>query len=88
MEIKNYMELIVEEAVDRELAEINEAWAKNPKAKLDLMALVLNRLPAKYVVTDKGRIMTKITETEVQFQADIIRELVRAIEIVRNNPRP
>ncbi len=87
MELKNYLEIIVEEAVDEELAKIKESWVKNIKAKLDIMAFVLNRLPARYIVTDKGRIMTKIKETEVQFQADIARELVNAIKIVKNNPR-
>lgn len=87
MELKNYMEIIVEEAVDDELSRIKEDWAKNKRCRLDLMALVLNRLPARYVVTDKGRIMTKIKETEVQFQADILRELVRAIAMVKKNPR-
>ncbi len=87
MELKNYMEIIVEEAVDDELSRIPEDWAKNKRCKLDIMALVLNRLPARYVVTDKGRIMTKIKETEVQFQADILRELVKAIAMVKKNPR-
>ncbi|MBI4845466.1 MAG: late competence development ComFB family protein [Candidatus Omnitrophica bacterium] len=87
MELKNYMELIVEEAVDRELENIKEPWAKNKRCKFDIMALVLNRLPARYIVTDKGRIMTKIKETEVQFQADILRELLKAIATVRKDPR-
>jgi competence protein ComFB len=86
MELKNYMEIVVEDAMDEELANINEEWAKTHKARLDIMAIVLNRLPARYIVTDKGRIMTKIKETEVQFQADILREMVRAIKIVRDNP--
>jgi len=87
MELKNYMEIVVEELVEKECSGINEDWAKNKRCKLDVMALVLNRLPARYVVTDKGRIMTKIKETEVQFQADILRELIRAIGIVRKDPR-
>jgi len=87
MEMKNYMEIVVEDAVDKELSRINEEWTKNPKTKLDIMALILNRLPARYIVTDKGRIMTKITETEVQFQADILRELVNAVKLVKKNPQ-
>jgi len=87
MELKNYLELVVKDAVERELASIDEEWAKDERCKLDIMALVLNRLPARYIVTDKGRIMTKIKETEVQFQADILRELVKAIKIVTKNPR-
>ena len=87
MELKNYMELVVKDAVEQELSSIDEEWAKDERCKLDIMALVLNRLPARYIVTDKGRIMTKIKETEVQFQADILRELVKAIRIVTKNPR-
>ncbi len=87
MELKNYMEIVVEDAVDKELTRMDEEWTKNPKSKLDIMALILNRLPARYIVTDKGRIMTKITETEVQFQADILRELVKAIKLVKKNPQ-
>ena len=86
MELKNYMELVVEDAVESELGKIEDEWAKTHKAKLDIMALALNRLPARYIVTDKGRIMAKINETEVQFQADILREVIRAIGIVRKNP--
>ena len=86
MELKNYLEIVVEDAVDQELAKMNEEWTKSHKCKLDIMALVLNRLPARYIVTDKGRIMTKITETEVQFQADILRQLIRAIKQVGTNP--
>lgn len=86
MELKNYMEIVVEDAVVKELSGINEEWAKSHKCKLDIMAFVLNRLPAKYIVTDKGRIMTKITETEVQFQADILREVVKAIRVIKKNP--
>ncbi|MBU1086424.1 MAG: late competence development ComFB family protein [Candidatus Omnitrophica bacterium] len=86
MELKNYMEIVVEDAVDKELARLNEDWTKSHKCKLDIMAMILNRLPARYIVTDKGRIMTKITETEVQFQADILRELVRAVKQVKKNP--
>ena len=87
MELGNYMEIVVKDVVEQELKRINEDWAKDVRCSLDIMAIILNRLPARYVVTGKGWIMTKIKETEVQFQADILREMVRAIEIVKTNPR-
>ena len=86
MEIKNYMELAVKESLER-ILNSREELCKCDKCKYDIMALVLNRLPPRYIVTDKGRIMTKIKETEVQFQADIIREIVIALEIVKIHPR-
>jgi len=87
MELKNYMEIVVRDVVEQELKKIDKEWAKDERRRLDIMAIILNRLPARYVVTGKGWIMTKIKETEVQFQADILREMVRAINIVKNNPR-
>ncbi len=87
MELKNYMEVVVRDVVEQELKKIDKEWAKDERRRLDIMAIILNRLPARYVVTGKGWIMTKIKETEVQFQADILREMVRAINIVEHNPR-
>ncbi len=87
MEITNYMEVVVKDVVELELKKIDKKWINDARRKLDIMALILNRLPARYVVTEKGWIMTKIKETEVQFQADILREMVRAIKIVEDNPR-
>ena len=87
MEIKNYLEIVVQDVVEKELSSKDEPWAKSEKSRLDIMAFILNRLPARYVVTDKGWIMTKIKETEVQFQVDILREMVKAIEVVKKNPR-
>ncbi|MCK4993679.1 MAG: late competence development ComFB family protein [Candidatus Omnitrophica bacterium] len=87
MELKNYMEVVVKEVVDLELKKIDAKWENDERRKLDVMALILNRLPARYVVTGKGWIMTKIKETESQFQADILREMIRAMKIVEDNPR-
>ena len=87
MELKNYMEVVVKDVVEQEVKKMKVEWGNDERRKLDIMALILNRLPARYVVTGKGWIMTKIKETEVQFQADILREMVKAIKIVDANPR-
>jgi len=57
------------------------------KCKMDIAAIALNNLPTKYVVTEKGELYTKVNEMEIQFEADIIKELVKAIEIVSNDVR-
>jgi competence protein ComFB len=80
------MEFAVREHCERMLESRKDLCACE-QCVLDVMALVLNRLPARYIVTDKGRIMTKIKEAEVQFQADILREIVRALQIVTERPR-
>ena len=32
MELKNYMELVVQDAIEQELASIDEPWAKNERS--------------------------------------------------------
>ena len=85
MRLHNYMEDIVLNNLNLLLEKEN--MCKCEKCKLDIMALALNRLPSKYVVTHKGHIYAKLAELELQLKADVIRELTKAIEIVKNNPQ-
>lgn len=55
---------------------------KCEKCRMDIAAISLNNLQPKYVVTEKGELYTKVNEMEVQFEADIIKEIVKAINIV------
>lgn len=86
MEISNYMERIVTENLEWLLAE-KEDICKCYKCKLDMMIWALNRLPPKYVVTEKGRMYTKLKEQEIQFKVDVVKELTKAIMRVSRNPR-
>lgn len=64
-----------------------EDMCKCDKCKLDVVALVLNRLPSKYVVTAKGRVYTKLQQLDIQFRSDVLRELTKAIKFVKDNPK-
>lgn len=86
MEIYNYMEDVVKDMLE-ELILKRENICKCEKCKFDMIAWVLNRLPAKYVVSDKGRIFTKLQEVEIQFRADVVRELTKAISHISKNPQ-
>ncbi len=55
--------------------------------KADVMALTLNRLPPRYVVSEKGRMIVKLDTYESQFHTDIITALSEAIRLVRSHPR-
>jgi len=85
MKLHNYMEDIVSNNL--EIIMEREEMCKCEKCRLDVMALALNRLPPKYVVTQKGGIYTRLKELELQFKADVIREIVKAIEVVKRNPQ-
>ncbi len=47
----------------------------------DVMAITLNRLPAKYVSTEKGEVFAK-TQLRAQLESDVYKELSYAIEKV------
>ncbi len=85
MEVYNYMEYIVQDALEDILKNKGDI-CKCQKCRLDMQALALNKLPPKYVVSEKGRVFTKLQEVEIQFRADVLREVTKAITQVSKNP--
>ena len=80
------MEIII----DRQLSKVLKSYTdicKCDKCIQDIKAIALNNLKPKYVVTEKGMIYTKTNERAVQFEVDVTRELIKAIEIVSKNPK-
>jgi competence protein ComFB len=86
MQVHNFTEDMVEDELDRLLDETDDI-CKCQKCRLDIMVWALNRLPPKYVITDKGRMYTKLAEQDIQFRADVIRELTKAMLYISKNPR-
>ena len=85
MKFHNYMEDVVFDLLDKLLSERDDL-CKCERCKLDIAALVLNKQPPKYVVTQKGSVYTRLGELELQFRVDTIREFTNAIKIVKNKP--
>jgi competence protein ComFB len=56
------------------------------RCQLDIIALALNRLPPRYVVTEQGNIYVKALYAERQLISDVIRELSTAALIVQKKP--
>jgi competence protein ComFB len=88
MQLVNFME----EAVKRVLEDLlkdppYQSNSFDEKTKLDIMAYTLNHLPARYVVSEKGHLYTRVDELRQQFKTDIIVELTRAINQVKSHPR-
>jgi competence protein ComFB len=86
LELNNYMEDIAGRNLDGQLSE-REDLCKCDRCRLDMLAYSLNNLPAKYVVTDRGHIFTRLKEMEVQFNADVTREVYKAVEFVKAHKR-
>ncbi|TYO97780.1 late competence development ComFB family protein [Desulfallas thermosapovorans] len=88
--IINYSELAVKELINEVLqayASQNPGTCKCERCKNDIMALALNNLPPKYVVTDIGRVYTKAVFDQVGGKAQVIAALTSAIQRVRQHPR-
>ncbi len=85
VKMKNYMEICVERTLDSVWG--NYDMCKCDRCRADIMAIALNRLPAKYVVTPEGEQFVKLITLQSQFEVDTLAEVVKAIEIVKNSKR-
>jgi competence protein ComFB len=56
------------------------------KCTMDIAAIALNELPAKYVVTERGVLFSKIEALQQQFEISVTSAIVRAARIVHDNP--
>ena len=84
-QIKNYMEVCVQDSMKVVLRQINACQCE--KCSVDIMAIALNSLPAKYIVTEKGQLYSKIETLRQQFDVDIIAAVTKAAVIVSRAPR-
>jgi len=85
MKLKNYMEIIVFDNLDKVLDEYGDA-CKCERCRLDIAAIALNNLPPKYYVTEKGEIYSKVNELNQQFRTDVITAISKAIQRVKAKP--
>ena len=83
--LKNYMEDIVAHKLDLLSNEIEICDCG--RCRMDIMAYVLNKLPPKYVVTNKGTIFAKLSVLQSQFDIDIVSLITQAAAMVQANPR-
>lgn len=83
--IKNYMEDLIWGNVDSVLKDIHMCTCD--QCKLDVVAIALNSLPPKYVVTQQGELYTKVSSLQQQFEVDIYAAITKAAVIVKRYPR-
>lgn len=81
---ENIMELVVKNQVEDMMERSNQCHCD--KCKMDVMALVLNKIPPKYVATNKGALITRVQSYSRQGTADLTAAITAAMETVRNFP--
>jgi competence protein ComFB len=87
VEVHNLMEDIVKGCLKDMMQHQASVSGLGEKAQGDVMAIALNRLPAKYVSTQQGEVFAK-TQLRAQMETDVYRELSYAIEKVLQSDRP
>ena len=70
-----------------------ERWYKDADVcqcddcRLDVMAIMLNNLKPKYVVTEKGALYAQLDDFDPQYKIDFMAVMSQAAKIVKNGPR-
>lgn len=86
MKVKNYMEDIVDKLLP-ELLKKKPEICNCEHCISDIKALALNNLPPKYIATEKGEVYSRISELSIQFETDVTRAILQAMEKVNQFPR-
>ena len=85
--IYNIMEGIVKREVSHLIEFGHYTGCKCEKCHADITARALNLLPAKYVVTKEGELISQVEATMPQNQVDILAAVVTASKLVEATPR-
>ena len=83
--LRNYTEEAVTLFMNRWFKEANCCQCED--CRLDVMALMLNQLPPKYVVTDQGALFAQMEDFDPQVKIDFISIMTQAADLVRIYPR-
>lgn len=86
MKLINVSEIMARSSVDHFLRS-NRNYCACDRCKMDILAIVLNNLPPKYVVTDEGEVYSRAGMFDQQHQTDILAQIVKAVSIVSRNPK-
>lgn len=86
MAIINVMELFVEQQLETIIPTADFCTCE--KCLDDIRAIALNKLPHKYVTTDKGRLFSKLDSVqEPQNGLDIKVAIFKGIDFIKEHPR-
>lgn len=79
---------LMEETVLHKIDQLwpNTEYCKCDRCKLDVAAYALNRLPAQYVQSLKGKVLYQFESTTVEKDTEITVAVSKGIEIVGHSP--
>jgi competence protein ComFB len=83
--IHNATEDVVKHAVEKRMSKGDICDCEN--CRLDVMAIMLNKLPTHYAVSDAGALYGRVKAIDFQPSVDITIAMTEAIELVNQRPR-
>jgi len=84
-QLRNFTEEEVRLYLERWYKEIDVCQCD--ECRLDVMALMLNNLKPKYVVTEKGALWAQLDDFDPQYRTDFMTVLAKAAKVVNSTPR-
>lgn len=85
-ELKNVMEELVYEKLDELMDRLGSCKCRN--CRMDSAAFALNHLPPKYVVSDRGELISKtIFLDKGQYEMDVTMAIINGVTKVMERPR-
>lgn len=81
----NMMEDNVEQKLN-DLLPMMKQYCSCKECVLEMATYALNRLPAKYVHTDKGAVLHKFDTSSTQAEAEITSVVLQAIQVIGEKP--
>jgi len=86
MPLINYTEKVLFIRLGEYIAEHPGEFCSCLRCVEDILAFALNRLPPRYVVSDKGEVLTDYKFCEPLDRTKVLTELIHAIHHVAKNP--
>ena len=83
--LRNFTEEAVKVYLDRWFKEADMCHCED--CRLDVMAIMLNALPQKYVVTDTGALFAQLGDFDPQNRTDYMTIMIQAVQTVNKGPR-
>ena len=83
--LRNYTEEAVKLYVDKWYKEADICQCEI--CRMDVMAIMLNNLAPKYIVTDKGALYAQLKDFDPQNKIDYMTAMTLAIKSVKKSPR-
>ena len=85
MEVKNYLQEIVERIADKLIGEDPDV-CQCKQCRADIITYSLNHLKPKYAINVKGHALTAVDIESEQVQAEVTVKVLEAIKMVKEHP--